>query len=242
MSETILKLDNVSKKFGGLQVIIDFSMEIDSGQIHGLIGPNGAGKTTSFNLITGFDVPSKGDIHFNGKSVVGLKPHEICRVGIARTFQQAKPLLGLSILENVVVGALNRNDKLNEAFALSREILMFLGLSKYEKVLADNIPIGYRKVLEIAKCLATKPKLLLLDEVMAGLNPSEMEMVLQKIKDIREEGVTVLLIEHVMEAVMSVCDQITVLNYGEKICGGTPEEIVKNARVVDAYLGDDSCI
>jgi branched-chain amino acid transport system ATP-binding protein len=239
MPDTILSITGLSKNFGGLQAVNDFSLEVKEGTVHGLIGPNGAGKTTTFNLITGFDVPSRGDIYFLGKSVAGMKPHEICNLGITRTFQQAKPLFGMTILENIAVGGLNNQKRLKDALALSKDVMCFLGLEKYRDVLAENIPIGYRKVLEIAKCLATKPKLLLLDEVMAGLNSSEMQMVLGKIRSIQQQGITVLLIEHVMEAVMSVCDRTTVLNFGAKLCEGTPKEVVNDVRVIDAYLGEE---
>jgi branched-chain amino acid transport system ATP-binding protein len=239
MPDTILSITGLSKHFGGLQAVNDFNLEVEKGSVHGLIGPNGAGKTTTFDLITGFDVPSKGDIHFSGKSIAGMKPHEICKLGITRTFQQAKPLFGMTILENIAVGGLNSHKRLKDALALSEEVMCFLGLEKYRDVLAENIPIGYRKVLEIAKCLATKPQLLLLDEGMAGLNPSEMQMVLGKIRNIQQQGITVLLIEHVMEAVMSVCDRTTVLNFGVKLCEGTPREVVSDARVIDAYLGEE---
>jgi branched-chain amino acid transport system ATP-binding protein len=239
MPDTILSISGLSKNFGGLKAVSDFSLDVKKGTVHGLIGPNGAGKTTIFNLITGFDDYSDGDIYFLDKSLAGMKPHEICHLGITRTFQQAKPLFGMTIIENIVVGGLNNQKRLKDALELSKDVMCFLGLEKYRDVLAENIPIGYRKVLEIAKCLATKPKLLLLDEVMAGLNPTEMEMVLGKIRSIQQQGVTVLLIEHVMEAVMSVCDRTTVLNFGVKLCEGTPEEVVNDVRVIDAYLGEE---
>ena len=176
MTASLLAIKDMSKNFGGLSAVADLNMEVGEGQILGLIGPNGAGKTTTFNLITGFQIPTKGEIIFLGEPIAGLKPYEICRRGMTRTFQQAKPMLGMTILGNVIVGALNRVGTLKEAMSFSKEVLNMLGLAKFQDVLAENLPIGYRKVLELAKCLATQPRLLLLDEVIAGLNPGEVSL------------------------------------------------------------------
>lgn len=235
----ILTAKNLSKNFGGLAAVSNLDLEVRENEIVGLIGPNGAGKTTTFNLLTGFDVPSHGQVFFEGKSISGLHPYKICKLGLTRTFQQAKPMFGMTILENVTIGALNRINKLKDAVDYSKEIIKFLGLEQYQDVLAENLPLGYRKILEIAKCLATKPKILLLDEAMAGLNPSEIDMILERIQSIRGQGISILLIEHVIEAVMSLSDRVIVLNYGEKICEGSACEVMKDKKVVEAYLGDD---
>lgn len=234
-----LVVENLTKKFGGLSAVNNLSLHVNEGEILGLIGPNGAGKTTTFNLITGFIRPDKGKVIYDGINISSLKPHEICKLGMTRTFQLAKPMYGMTIIDNVLVGALNRKSSVKEAIHYSEEILGFLGLTKFRTVNADNLPIGYHKLLELAKCLATQPRLLLLDEVMSGLNPSELDLLIKKIMEIRSKGISILLIEHVMEAVTYISDRIIVLNYGEKICEGTPDFVISDPRVIEAYLGDD---
>jgi branched-chain amino acid transport system ATP-binding protein len=242
MQQAELVVQNLTKKFGGLSAVDNLSLTINQGEILGLIGPNGAGKTTTFNLITGFLRPDIGKIIYEGKEIKNLMPHEICKLGMTRTFQLAKPMYGMTIIENVLVGALNKKNTIKEALDFSKEILVFLGLEKFKNIIADNLPIGYHKLLELAKCLATQPKLLLLDEVMSGLNPSEIDLLLDKILAVRSKGVSIFLIEHVMEAVTSISDRIIVLNYGEKICEGSPHLVINDPKVIEAYLGDDFTI
>ncbi len=235
---SLLKLDRAVKNFGGLAAVNNVSFEVHKGEIVGLIGPNGAGKTTLFNVINGFYSPSKGDVFFDGKKISGMKPHILCRMGMARTFQIVKPLKRLSALHNVIASAFVRANTRARAEEIAVEALKFTNLYDDRDVLSKALPIGKRKRLEIARALATQPALLLLDESFAGLNPSELNESIEIIRKIKEKGITILIIEHHMKVIMSISDRIVVLNYGEKIAEGTPHEIGSNPLVVEAYLGE----
>ena len=234
----ILEIKRVSKFFGGLAANSDVSFEMSEGMIMGLIGPNGAGKTTLFNCITGFYPPSRGEIMFNGNRMNGLNPDAICKLGMARTWQKVRPLAKMTVVDNVMVGALCRTNSLKKARELAMEQIKVVHLENRIDFRAGSLPIGERKKLEVARVLATQPKLLLLDEVMGGLNPTESEELIQLILDIKKLGVTQMVIEHDMKAIMRISDRIVVLNSGEKLAEGNPQEIVSNKAVVDAYLGE----
>jgi branched-chain amino acid transport system ATP-binding protein len=235
----ILEIKHVSKFFGGLAANSDVSFELEQGMIMGLIGPNGAGKTTLFNCITGYYPPSKGEVVFDGKTMNGLQPDKVCKLGMARTWQKVRPLARMSVVDNVMVGALCRTNSLKVAREMAMEQVKVVHLEHRADFLAGGLPIGERKKLEVARVLATQPKLLLLDEVMGGLNPAESEEIIQLILDIRKLGITQMVIEHDMKAIMRISDRIVVLNSGEKLAEGSPEEIVKNPDVVTAYLGSE---
>ncbi|HEX7675055.1 MAG TPA: ABC transporter ATP-binding protein [Bdellovibrio sp.] len=235
----LLEVKNVSMLFGGLAANKDVSFTLERGKVLGLIGPNGAGKTTLFNCMTGFLTPTHGDVIFNGKRINGLRPSKVCQLGMARTWQKVKPLAGMSVLENVMVGALCRTRSLKEARELARIQLEQVGLHTKQDLMAGALPIGERKKLEVARTLATQPSLLLLDEVMGGLNPSEREEMIALIGKINKNGITLVVIEHDMNAIMRVSHDVVVLNSGEMLAQGTPQEIVQNKAVVVAYLGED---
>lgn len=235
----MLEVKNVSKYFGGLAAVSDVSFSVKNNEILGIIGPNGAGKTTLFNVINGFYKPSKGDILLNGVSIGGKKPHQICQAGMARTFQIVKPLRRLSVFDNVVASAFLRAKSKQEAKQIAEEVLKFTELYEDRDTLSKGLPLGKRKRLEIARALATKPKLLLLDESFAGLNPAELDKSIEIIKKIKENGITIMIIEHHMKVIMSISDRIVVLTYGQKIAEGTPDEIRSNPQVVEAYLGGE---
>jgi branched-chain amino acid transport system ATP-binding protein len=237
----ILDGEGVEKNFGGLAAVADVDFCINQGEIVGLIGPNGAGKTTIFNLISGALNPSSGQIRFNGESITGLKPHQICKRGVARTFQSAKLFADMTVINNVLVWSLfgkSARKPVADAEIEAREALAFVGLSEKEELPAKDLGIAAQKRLEIARALATKPQVILLDEVMAGLNPTEVTQAIELIKQIWNKGISVFMIEHVMKAVMGMADRIIVLHHGEKLAEGTPEAIAKNRKVVEVYLGE----
>ena len=234
----ILEIKHVSKFFGGLAAVSDVSFSVEEGSIMGLIGPNGAGKTTLFNCITGYYPPSKGEIFFNGRRLNGLDPDKVCMLGMVRTWQKVRPLAKLSVVDNVMVGALAHTSSLRVARAVAMEQLKVVRMEHRTDFLAGGLPIGERKKLEVARALATQPKLLLLDEVMGGLNPAESEEIIQLILDIKKHGLTQMVIEHDMKAIMRISDRIVVLTSGEKLTEGTPQEVVSNPDVITAYLGE----
>ena len=235
---SFLKIDGIVKKFGGLTAISDVSFEIPQGEIVGLIGPNGAGKTTLFNVINGFHKPTGGEVIFKGEKISGLKPHKLCRKGMARTFQVVKPLQRLSVLDNVIASAFVRARTHRRAEEIARQTLRSTDLYQERHQISKGLPLGKRKRLEIARALATGPQLLLLDEAFAGLNPTELNQSIEIIKQIKKNGITMMVIEHHMKIIMSISDRLIVLNYGEKIAEGTPEAIGNNPVVIEAYLGD----
>lgn len=238
---SILEVERLSKSFGGVNAIFDLDLEVREGEILGLIGPNGSGKTTFFNLVSGLLKPDRGEIRLQNRKITGLKPYQICLAGIARTFQIVKPFFRMSPLENIMVGrayggaepARNREEARREA----EKILAFTGLAGKRVPRAGMLNLIERKRLEIARALATRPKLLLLDEVMAGMNTAEIEEAMRFVKKIRDAGITIIVVEHVMKAVLGISDRVVVLNVGEKIAEGTPDEIANDQKVIDAYLG-----
>ena len=235
----MLRIENVTKMFGGLIALKGVSLSLSKGQIKSIIGPNGAGKTTLFNLISGFMAPWEGEIRFNNQPITGQPPEKIARAGVARTFQVVKPFSNLTALENVIVGALNVHAHLRKAREEAFEILDYIGMADKANWPARKLTLEDLKRLELGRALAIRPRLLLLDEVMAGLNPSEVEEFIALIRRIRNDGVTVLLIEHIMHAILSLSDEVLVLNHGEKIYEGDTQGVVKDRKVVEAYLGEE---
>jgi branched-chain amino acid transport system ATP-binding protein len=236
-----LEIKNISKSFRGLKAVANATFDVSGGEIVALIGPNGAGKTTCFNMIAGVFSPDSGNIVFEDRHIQGLRPDQICAVGIGRTFQIVKPFAGLSVLDNVMVGALHRERNVSSARVFSLSILKKLSLDAKAHLLASSLTLPDRKRLEVARALATRPKLLLLDEVMAGLRPTECDEMVAVFRDLsRADGLTILLIEHVMRAVMALAQQVVVLHHGEVIARGAPAAVVRDPAVLECYLGEET--
>ena len=235
----LLEVKGITKQFGGLVAVNKLSLALEGGEVLGLIGPNGAGKTTAFNIISGCYTPDEGEVIFDGKKITNLRSDQICKLGLTRTFQVVKPFPQLNVLANVMVGAYNRTNKRQEAHDISMDILDFLNMADIHSMTAGSLSVAHRKRLEVAKALATNPKVILLDEAMAGLRPTETDEMIELIRQISERGIGLLLVEHVMKVIMSLADQIVVIHHGEKLAEGTPKEIVNNKVVIDAYLGEE---
>jgi branched-chain amino acid transport system ATP-binding protein len=235
----LLEIKQIVKQFGGLTAVDDVSFKVEKGQIFGLIGPNGSGKTTIFNCINNFFPITSGDIFFGGKSIKGMKTHEICHLGIGRTFQVVKPLSRMTVLDNVIASAFCRANTIRESKAAALRILEFCNLIKDKDKPAKSLPIPGRKRLEIARALATKPELLLLDETAAGLNPAEVDEAIELIKKIRDSGITILIVEHIMKVIMTISDHIHAINFGQTIADGPPQAVANHPAVIEAYLGEE---
>lgn len=235
----MLEVRNLSKAFGGLKAVDGVDLDVRAGEILGVIGPNGAGKTTLFNLLSGFLAPASGTISYLGRNIVGLQPYEIAKLGLTRTFQIVKPFVHLSVLQNVMVGAYNHLPRREQAEVRAREMIRFVQLDRKTDSPASTLNIGQLKRLEIAKALATEPKLLLLDEVMAGITDAERDELIEVIRGVRKSGVSIVLISHEIEAVVKITERLVVMNFGMKIAEGPPREVIQIPEVVDAYLGTE---
>jgi branched-chain amino acid transport system ATP-binding protein len=236
----MLEAKGVSKAFGGLKAVSQVDIHVNEGEILGLIGPNGAGKTTLFNLLSGAYQMDSGNVMFNGTRIDGMKPNQICRLGIGRSFQAAKNFAGMPVCQNVMMGALFGKKGITNAQAseITDKVLRSVGLDELRDKMVPDIPLAYQKRLEVARALATQPRLLMLDEMMAGLNPSEVTEAMELVTKIRSSGITIIMIEHVMRAIMNICDRIVVLHHGAKIADGTPREISTSKTVIEVYLGE----
>ncbi|HTS38993.1 MAG TPA: ABC transporter ATP-binding protein [Xanthobacteraceae bacterium] len=236
----LLEVNGISKRFGGLQAVQNLSLTVNEGEILGLIGPNGAGKSTVFNMINGVFMPDNGRIMFQGADITGEPPYRVARHGLARAHQIVQPLSGLSVIDNCTVGACfgRQNLALREAREVAREVIDTVGLGNRAEALAGSLTTASKKRLELARALSARPKLLLLDEVLAGLNPTETEGMIETVRKIRASGIAILMIEHIMRAIMSLSDRIVVLDLGKKLAEGRPQEVAENPEVITAYLGD----
>jgi branched-chain amino acid transport system ATP-binding protein len=235
----MLRLEAVTKRFGGLTAVREVTLNVNAGDLLGIIGPNGAGKTTLFNVIAGYYRPEAGRVMFDEHDITGLPPHAICQNGLTRTFQIVKPFGNLSVLDNVMIGSLTKVTSLRAARADAERVVETCGLAAYAPARARALPIGLRKRLEVARALATRPRLLLLDEVMAGLNPVELAAMVDLIRNLHADGLTLVVIEHIMAAMMRLAHRIAVLHHGELIAEGPPAQVASDRRVIDAYLGEE---